>query len=142
MSQMCQTCGAKCCTYFCFEIDTPESYDEFEDIRWYLCHEDVTVHIDEGGWYLSVGNRCKMLAKDNLCTLYENRPLICRKYSTDNCEQTDGDFGYEELFETPEQLEAYALKTLGEAEFKKARARERKKLEPKLPVKKAKKKSK
>ena len=29
MSKTCQVCGAKCCTYFCFQIDEPDTYSEF-----------------------------------------------------------------------------------------------------------------
>ena len=46
----CTRCGARCCNYFCFEIDEPDEFDEFENIRWFLCHEGVSVHIDDGDW--------------------------------------------------------------------------------------------
>ena len=119
----CKVCGAKCCTYFCFEIDTPDDVEEFEDVRWYLCHEGVSVHIDEGDWYISIANRCNMLSDDDECTVYDNRPLICRKYDLDNCDQTGGDYGYDEEFTTPEELEAYARKTLGDETFEFERTR-------------------
>jgi len=141
MSQTCRKCGAKCCTYFCFEIDKPDSYEEFEDVRWYLCHEGVTVHVDEGDWYISIENRCKNLASNGLCTIYEDRPLICRGYSLDNCDFTGAEYGYEEFFQTPEQLMAYARKTLGAKAFERARKRARAKFDAK-PAKGAKKKKK
>ena len=131
MSEMCVKCGAKCCTYFCFEIDKPDTYAEFEDIRWYLCHEGVTVHIDEGDWFISIANRCRKLGPDNRCMDYDNRPLICRKYSTDNCDMTELDYGYDAMFETPEELDAYARKTLGPAGYESAKSRARARLEPK-----------
>ena len=139
MSKTCQSCGAKCCKYFCFEIDEPDSYEEFEDIRWYLCHEGVTVHIDEGDWFINIDNRCSKLGPDNLCTIYENRPLICRKYDPAECDFTGGDYGFEAHFTSPEELEAYARKALGEKEFRRARKRQRAKLQP-APAGKTKKK--
>lgn len=135
MSKTCQLCGAKCCTYFCFEIDEPDCYDEFEDIRWYLCHEGVTVHIDEGDWYISIASRCTKLGPDNLCTIYDSRPTICRKYDTVNCDQVSGDYGYDELFTSPEQIEDYARRTLGEKAFDMARKRAWAKPQPKMPKK-------
>ena len=144
MSEMCVACGAKCCQYFCFEIDEPDDYEEFEDIRWFLAHEGISVHIDEDGdWYISIANRCKKLGPDLRCTDYENRPLICRKYEQDNCDHTGGDYEYQEEFTEPEQLERYARKTLGpekfEAERKKALAElSPKKLSPKKKKAKAK----
>jgi Fe-S-cluster containining protein len=131
-SDICIRCGAKCCTYFCFEIEAPDDYEEFEDIRWYLCHEGVSVHVeDNGDWYISIRNRCRHLTPGLKCRAYDDRPLICRKYDPDNCDNTGGDYGYKELFRTPEELEAYARRTLGEAPFEKARAKARAKIEKK-----------
>ncbi len=133
---ICCKCGAKCCKYFCFEIDEPDDVGEFEDVRWYLCHEGVSVHIDEGDWYISMMNRCNMLDKNDQCTGYENRPLICRKYDLENCDQTMGDYGYDEEFNTPDELEDYARKTLG-IKFDQTRNRKRKRMaiKAKLPTK-------
>ncbi|HHH75873.1 MAG TPA: YkgJ family cysteine cluster protein, partial [Phycisphaerae bacterium] len=88
MKMKCGTCGGKCCRYFCFEIDEPDDVDEFEDVRWYLYHEGVTVHVDEGDWFISIANRCNSLNDDNTCSVYDNRPLICRKYSQSHCDET------------------------------------------------------
>ena len=128
MKMQCSTCGAKCCRYFCFEIDEPDDVDEFEDIRWYLLHEGTTVHVDEGDWFISIANKCTALAEDNTCSIYDNRPLICRKYSQSTCDETGADYGYDHLFETPEQLEQYAISTLGEEAFHAERNKTRSKL--------------
>jgi Fe-S-cluster containining protein len=128
--ELCQKCGAKCCKYFCFEIDEPDDVDEFENVRWFLCHEGVSVHIDEGSWFISIANRCNWLDDDDQCLRYDDRPLICRKYDHENCDHTGGDYGYDEEFKTPEAFEAYARKTLG-VEFDSDRERLRKKLQPK-----------
>ncbi len=123
MSDDCHECGAKCCRYFSFEIDEPDEFSEFEDVRWYLYHEGVTVHIDEGDWYIAIANTCKMLGDDHRCMGYEKRPLICRKYVTENCDHTGGDYGYDELFTTPEQLDQYARKKLGKRTYQKQRSK-------------------
>ncbi len=133
MSQTCQECGAKCCKYFSFEIDEPDDFDEFEDIRWFLCHQGVGVHVDEGDWYIEIDSRCEWLGDDNQCTNYEDRPLICRKYSGDNCDHSGGDYGYDEHFHTPEKIEAYARKTLGDKVYDRERKKAYAKLEPKPP---------
>ena len=123
MSKRCVECKAKCCTYFCFQIDTPETFEAFEDIRWYLCHGEVSVHIDEeDDWYIQIMNRCNMLGDDYRCKIYEDRPLICRHYSHEKCEgnpEVGEDYGYKEEFTTPRELDEYALKTLGKAEYEK-----------------------
>lgn len=137
MSKTCIECGSKCCTYFAFEIDEPDDYDEFEDIRWYLLHGGVTVHVDDGDWYISIENRCKMLGPNGQCQAYETRPTICRKYELAECDHTGADYGYDEEFRTPDELERYARKTLGEAVFERQRAKAwGKPKSPKLPTKK------
>lgn len=130
MTSPCKECGALCCRYFCFQIDKPDGYDEFEDIRWYLCHQGVSVHIDEDdGWYIQIANPCLKLGAEGLCTTYEDRPLICRKYDTAGCEAIGDDYGYKEEFRTPEQLDAYARRTLGEAKYLRQKVRLRAKAE-------------
>jgi len=109
---LCSYCPAKCCCYFALPIDTPEDWDDFEYIRWYLLHERATVFIEDGCWYLLVHNRCKHLGQDNLCTRYETRPQICRDYTTVNCEYED-EWVYDHYWETPEQVEEYAEAVLG-----------------------------
>ena len=131
MSNICIACGAKCCGYFCFEIDEPTEFDDFENIRWFLCHKDITVHVDEGDWYISIDNPCMMLDETNRCRVYDDRPLICREYEMDNCDETPGGYDYEVEFRTPEEIEQYAMKTLGRKEYERERAKARGKLEKK-----------
>ena len=109
---LCKYCPAKCCRYFALPIDTPESWKEFDYIRWYLLHERATVFVEDDSWYLLVHTRCRHLAADNLCTQYATRPQICRDYTTKNCEYED-DWVYERYLETPEQVEEYAEAVLG-----------------------------
>lgn len=131
----CQRCEGKCCRYFALPIETPEDWDDFDDIRWYLCHKDVTVFVEDGDWYLNVKNVCRYLSEENyLCQNYELRPHICRKYATDNCDLTGDDYGYELHFTNDKQMEEYMRIKFGEKVFEK--------LEPKKKKKKARKKKK
>ena len=109
---LCSYCRAKCCCYFALPIDTPEDWDDFEFIRWYLLHERATIFTEDDCWYLLVHNRCKSLRDDNLCDAYETRPEICRDYTTKNCEYEDA-WVYDHYWETPEQVEEYAEAVLG-----------------------------
>lgn len=104
---LCEFCTAKCCRYFALPIDTPETTDEWEFVRWYLLHDAATVFQDEGSWYLLVHTKCKHLRDDNLCGIYETRPQICRDYTTDNCEYED-DWVYDKYLETAEQVWEYS----------------------------------
>ena len=108
---LCDYCTAKCCRYFALPIDTPEKWEDFEFIRWYLLHQRATVFTEDGTWYLLVHTVCKHLLDDHRCGIYETRPQICREYSTDDCEY-DETWTYEHYFETPEQVYEYAEATL------------------------------
>ena len=111
---LCQYCTAKCCRYFALPIDTPESLEDWEFIRWYLLHEGATVFKEDAQWYLLVYSTCKHLQADNRCGIYETRPPICREYSTDNCEYDD-DWLYEQYLETAEQAWEYSEAILSSA---------------------------
>ena len=104
---LCEYCTAKCCRYFALPIETPETWKDFEYIRWYLLHDRASVFTEDDDWYLLVHTECKHLQPDNRCGIYETRPQICRDYTTDDCEYED-DWTYDRYFETPEQVEEYA----------------------------------
>jgi Fe-S-cluster containining protein len=112
---LCDSCAALCCRYFALPIDNPETRRDFDNIRWYLVHENVVVFVEKKQWYIGIMNRCKNLQPDNRCGIYETRPMICRSYSTDNCDYHGGDYNYERLFTSADALWDYALQTLKEA---------------------------
>ena len=109
---LCDHCTAKCCRYFALPIETPTESTDFEYIRWYLLHDRATVFVEDDNWYLLVHTKCRHLGDDQLCGNYENRPRICRDYSTKNCEYED-DWVYDHYFETAEQVQEYAEAVLG-----------------------------
>ena len=104
---LCDHCVGKCCRYFCLQLDTPTTWDDFDSIRWYLAHGQTMVYVDEKKWYLVVFTKCQYLRSDHRCGIYFDRPRICREYSTDECEY-DTDWTFEKTFETPEQIWEYA----------------------------------
>ena len=106
LTEMCTSCGAKCSKYFSLEIDEPDCPDEYEDIRWYLCHEKTWVFIDDEKWYLYLMNTCRYLDHNNLCTIYNNRPKICREHNQEDCE-IDNDIFYDVLFKNINDFEKY-----------------------------------
>jgi Fe-S-cluster containining protein len=111
-ANLCDYCTGKCCHYIALPIDTPENWKEFDYIRWYLSHEDISVFVEDGNWYLMVHRKCEYLLPDNRCGIYEVRPQICRDYTTDSCEYED-EYIYEKIFESEQQLFDYAEAILG-----------------------------
>ena len=113
MPDLCSRCTAICCRYFALQIDTPKAPSDYDDIRWYLMHENVHIFIEDGLWYLAIQTRCQNLGQDNRCGVYEDRPRICRDYSTENCDFHIGAYEFEQYFTQPQQLEEYAQAKLG-----------------------------
>jgi len=103
---LCDYCTAKCCKYFALPIDTPETAQDYDYLRWFLLHDAATLFIEEGTWYLLVHTPCKHLTPDDRCGIYTTRPQICRDYTTENCEYDDT-YVYDHYFETPEQVTEY-----------------------------------
>lgn len=111
---LCDRCSALCCRYFALEIDEPDTPEAIDDVRWYLAHESVHVFIEDEDWYLAIQTKCQYLAPDNRCGIYEDRPRVCREYTTDNCDFHTGSYEFDQYFTSPEQLEAFAQATMGE----------------------------
>lgn len=109
---LCNQCAALCCRYLALPIDNPDTVKDYDHIRWYLCHENVVVFIEKKQWYLGLMSRCKHLQPDNRCGIYETRPRVCRSYTTDNCDYHGGEYDFEVLFTSAEQLREYAEKKL------------------------------
>jgi Fe-S-cluster containining protein len=104
----CQKCKGLCCRYFALPIETPETKEDYDDIRWYLCHKDITVFVEDGDWHLNVKNKCRHLsAKDYTCLIYNKRPRICRQYKHADCDFVDGAYDYELHFTSDKEMEEY-----------------------------------
>jgi Fe-S-cluster containining protein len=89
----CLTCGL-CCTYVAVEISAPDTVNGATEILWHLYHEGVSVYRDgEDTWTVQFETRCKHLASDNKCAIYEQRPPICRSYAAETCEVNAQDEG-------------------------------------------------
>ena len=104
---LCSYCTARCCRYFAMAIDTPKTWEQFDNMRWYMMHGPFSVFVDGASWFLLIPGDCQHLQADHMCGAYETRPQICRDYTTDSCEY-DNDGVYDQYFETPEQLWEYA----------------------------------
>ncbi|MBP7745271.1 MAG: YkgJ family cysteine cluster protein [Phycisphaerae bacterium] len=104
---LCEHCTAACCRYIALPIDTPEDEADFDDIRWFLIHERVSVFVEDGDWYISLESPCRHLQPDHRCGIYETRPKICRSYSADDCDYHSGDYGWEQHFTCAAHLDAY-----------------------------------
>ncbi len=112
MASLCDKCPSVCCRYIALPFDEPTTKESFAEARWFLMHEGVTIFVSDGDWYVSVATPCQHLQAEGGCDTYQNRPHICREYSSDNCDYHGGDYGYELFFAHPEQMTEYADRAL------------------------------
>jgi Fe-S-cluster containining protein len=104
---LCEHCTAACCRYIALPLDTPETHAEFEDLRWFLLHEQVSIFVEDGDWYIAMQTPCRHLQPDHRCGIYDTRPKICRAYTTENCDYHSGDYGWEHHFTSAAHLDEY-----------------------------------
>jgi Fe-S-cluster containining protein len=114
LSDACKKCGSFCCTYYALPLETPETKEDYDDLRWFLMHEGNYICVEDGAWYLNIGSKCKNLLPEGKCAAYDKRPKICRKHGHkgEACEFF-GEYEYEERFHTPEEIEWYAVREMG-----------------------------
>ena len=129
---LCGKCTGLCCRYFALPIDDPEDWDDFDDVRWYLTHENIDVFVEDGDWYINIRNKCKHLSEKNYkCQIYEKRPKICRGYKIDDCDYTGDEYDYEMHFTNDRQMEEYMKIKFGDKVLEKLEPKKRKKAKKK-----------
>ena len=107
----CASCDGRCCTYFAMELDRPSTQADYDNLRWYIAHENINLFIEGRDWYLQVNNPCRYLTADKRCAIYERRPQICRDYGQPGTETECHGAGQSEdhdvFLATLEELESY-----------------------------------
>lgn len=101
----CVGCGL-CCSYVAVEIDEPNSLKRATQILWFLYHERISVYRDTNAeWYIQFETVCQHLGDDRSCTIYEERPHVCREYDEHHCEVNTDEPGF--YMRTPGQFLDY-----------------------------------
>lgn len=125
---LCDKCTGLCCRYFALPIDDPEDWNDYDDIRWFLAHEEITVFVEDGDWYINVNNKCRHLSDGTYkCQIYDKRPKLCRAYSMENCDFTSDEYDYEMHFTDDHQMEEYMKIKFGPNVLEKLKAKEKRK---------------
>ena len=67
MNLTCEDCPAQCCKYVALEIDKPETKKDWDNIFWYLHHQNIVVFIDQDNdWMIEFRTPCKNLLNNNI----------------------------------------------------------------------------
>ncbi|MEL7238972.1 MAG: YkgJ family cysteine cluster protein, partial [Planctomycetota bacterium] len=53
VTPLCERCSALCCRQIALPLDNPEDAEDFDNIRWYLMHENVHVFVEDEQWYIA-----------------------------------------------------------------------------------------
>lgn len=125
-SILCEHCTGMCCKYIALPLDTPETKRDFDDMRWYLLHQGISVFVEDDEWYIQIEARCNALQLDNRCGIYETRPEICREYTIEGCDYHGGNYEYKNIFKSPDEIEEFGKQYLKQEAAKKRKASTRK----------------
>jgi Fe-S-cluster containining protein len=91
-------------------IPTPRTKRDFEEIRWYVLHDHVSVFIDWGGdWGIQFETKCRWLVGGR-CSHYELRPPVCRDHDPAGCERYVTGPAERVMIRNEEDLERYLAK--------------------------------
>lgn len=104
----CDLCGGRCCHYVAIEIDSPTTKSAVDHMRWYLLHKNVHIFQDhDSNWYVEFRTPCEYQDDGGRCTIYEERPKICRDHGNEEgeCEYYDSPYRY--YFTRVDELEDY-----------------------------------
>ena len=57
----CEGCGGECCRSFALPIDTPETRQDFDALRWLVLHRSVRLLVTGTRWEIEIALPCEML---------------------------------------------------------------------------------
>lgn len=80
-NQQCKTDCGNCCQFIIVQIANPTISDDYK--RWVEYH-NIDIIDKEGYFFLKINTPCKNY--NNGCTIYEDRPDICKNYFCANYE--------------------------------------------------------
>lgn len=116
--ELCHRCD-ECCRYIATEIDKPTAKRDYQNLIWFLLHENVGVYIDfDNDWYLEFKTPCKAL-KNNLCSIYNERPQMCREYNQADCTNYNKSKAEKYYFNDADELKKYLKRKKISFELKK-----------------------
>jgi hypothetical protein len=109
---LCRDCTAECCKHIGIPIDPPETWEDYQRIKAYICHENVSCYLDvEGDWVVEFVSKCGQL-NGNRCMAWGTKdyPSICGDYEMATCVMNEEGEWWEILFKTPADVDAHCQK--------------------------------
>ena len=112
IDKKCKKCTQSiCCNSINQKIKAPKTKEDFDHLLWQVSHEGISVFKDSDGWFLHILTGCSHLLPGGVCSIYDNRPWVCREYTNDFCELDESiEDASEYWFSNHKQLEKYCRK--------------------------------
>ena len=108
----CEGCGGLCCRSFILPIDTPETREDFDILRWLVLHQGVQLMVNDAVWEIEIGLPCEHVRDDGRCGIYGRRPHVCVEYAVETCERHQPPH-YEAILDNEHALEAWIVARYG-----------------------------
>ena len=105
----CDQCpDSACCRDVTVEIEEPETLEDWDEIRWMVAHKNVAVYVDnDDDWVVEFKTPCKKLDDKGKCTIYHERPQMCKEHELESCVY-NGEGTVEKMrFDTMAQVEEH-----------------------------------
>jgi len=104
---LCFDCDALCCREVAVSISTPRTKDDFDEIKWLVCHKNTNVYKDhDNDWLVEFATDCEHLDEDFRCKIYDKRPFVCREHKNTDCIKNSDNY-HQKIFRNLEDVEAY-----------------------------------
>ena len=121
----CEECKGACCKDVAIEMDKPKCFEDFEDIKWLIAHQNVIVYLDnENDWLVEFKTRCKFLNNRNKCKIYKERYKMCGEHEHESCVKNGQGKHHKISFRNDKDVDKY-MKKIG---FYKKYVEEKKKM--------------
>lgn len=108
----CVGCDGLCCRSFALPLDTPETRQDFDALRWLVLHKKVRFLVQGTRWEIEIGLPCGELRPDGSCGIYGRRPEVCRDYEVATCERHRPPH-YDAVIDNEHALEAWVVARYG-----------------------------
>ena len=108
----CEGCGGLCCRSFVLPIDTPETREDFDLLRWLVLHHSVQLLVQDTVWEIEIGLPCEHIQPNGRCGIYGRRPQVCVGYDIASCERHQPPL-YDAIIDNEHALEAWVVARYG-----------------------------
>ena len=81
----------------------------WSEMRWMVAHNRVSIgrSSSTGDWSVVFTTECSKLTKEGRCSIYQQRPLICKEYSAETCSKNGEGAIYDLEFDNLEDFDKW-----------------------------------